>query len=332
MSSQSTCNALCISGCQLVKCNNITGNKFCNEHNIQYKNKDDCAICFEQVNETIEIPLQCGHWFHKDCINPTNLHQCPLCKQNMNETETSYFFGENHVEQNNYNDGRSIYYNYQEYDQNAYSEFGHGEFLDESHELDESDERFNEFEEDTRINLLDCNESDLSMEEIHSRINRINEEGWGEIVNDIARNCDESELFTTDSILSYSNSLNDEDYKNKSTEYINEFINSVLMYTVSNDNKIVNLSINDDKILDYYWCGRNVMINYINYVAFHRTSFERMLRIMYNLEFINSPYINTISQIKYLIKMNFLNIVRKLERTNVCPPYIRRQMSLTNQN
>ena len=294
---------------------------FCNDHTIQYKNKEDCSICFESVDETNEIPLHCGHWFHKECLKPTNIHKCPLCKQVMNETETRYIFGENHIEQNNYDDGTSIYYNYQEFDENAYAEFGHGIFLEDD-DYDSDDERFNDFDDDTRINLLDCNETDLQMEEIHTRINRISEEGWEQIANEIARNCRESEIFTDNSILSYTNLINENEYKNKSTEFINEFINSTLSIN----------SVNDDNILDFYWCDKIVMTKYIEYVICHLVSFKRMMRIMYNLDNINSPHNDIISQIKFLIKINFVDVIKKLEKTNTCPPYIRRQMERFNTN
>ncbi len=333
MSCQSNiCNALCIFFQKLVKCNKSTGNTFCDDHMIKYKNKDNCPICFETVDGTNEIPLNCGHWFHKECLKPTNIHKCPLCKKNIDETEIKYIFGENHIERNNYNDGRSIYYNYQEIDENAYAEFGHGEFLDDDIDSDydtdsddESDERFNEFDEDTRINLLDWNDIDLPMEEIHTRINRISEEGWEQIANEIARNCEESEIFTDNTILSYTNLLinDDNDYKNKSTEFINEFINFSLS---------INNNINENNILEFYWCNRTIMASYMKFVTYNLSSFGRMMRIMYNLNNINSPHIDVISQIKNLIKFNFLNIIRKLERTNDCPPYIRRQMERLNIN
>lgn len=41
---------------------------------------DTCRICFETLDEC-DIPLQCGHWFHKQCLNKCCLSNCPLCKQ-----------------------------------------------------------------------------------------------------------------------------------------------------------------------------------------------------------------------------------------------------------
>ena len=110
MSFQSMCNALCISDEKLVKCNNLTENVFCNKHSIQYKNKDKCSICFETVDETTEIPLKCGHWFHKECIKPTNIYKCPLCQKRLSVDEITFIFGTQHIECNSYNDGNSIYW------------------------------------------------------------------------------------------------------------------------------------------------------------------------------------------------------------------------------
>jgi len=110
MSSQ--CKAQTISGETLTKCTETTTGEFCDSHKHKHRleKPDECAVCLEKISSETETPLECGHWIHKKCIVPTNLHKCPLCNIKMTEQETEYVFGTNHREQNNYNDGNSIYW------------------------------------------------------------------------------------------------------------------------------------------------------------------------------------------------------------------------------
>jgi len=110
MSSQ-VCKALAIINNTLVPCTENTKYHFCEQHSHKYRfEKPECPICFDEISNETETPLECGHWIHKTCIQPTNLHKCSLCNQKMNQEEINYIFGEGHREQNNYNDGTSIFW------------------------------------------------------------------------------------------------------------------------------------------------------------------------------------------------------------------------------
>ena len=136
MSSQ-ICNALEILNNVLVRCNQNINGQFCNKHSHKYRleKPDECPICFDEISSETETPLQCGHWIHRLCIQPTNLHKCSLCNQKMTQDEINYIFGEGHVEQNNFNDGESIFWHTSQENENAYDEFGHG--YDSDYEQDE---------------------------------------------------------------------------------------------------------------------------------------------------------------------------------------------------
>jgi hypothetical protein len=86
-----------------LPCTNISHPKsrdkhFCTEHKYQWRfSCDDCSICLANV-ETYsptkldgEIPLHCGHWFHKDCIKQWNKPTCPTCRSFMYPFEIKYF-------------------------------------------------------------------------------------------------------------------------------------------------------------------------------------------------------------------------------------------------
>ena len=44
----------------------------------------------EIVNKTKEIPLNCGHLFHKECLLKTENTICPLCKSSFTDIELNY--------------------------------------------------------------------------------------------------------------------------------------------------------------------------------------------------------------------------------------------------
>jgi hypothetical protein len=51
--------------------------------------EQDCAVCQDTISNTQESRkiLHCGHWFHKDCIDPwfqQNV-QCPVCRYDIRE-------------------------------------------------------------------------------------------------------------------------------------------------------------------------------------------------------------------------------------------------------
>jgi hypothetical protein len=88
------CNALVINGLITKKClNEIDDNEsFCCHHKEQYKfdKPNECSICFESLDNK-QIPLNCGHWFHKSCIHNTKKHTCPLCRKKLSIKEIKYF-------------------------------------------------------------------------------------------------------------------------------------------------------------------------------------------------------------------------------------------------
>ena len=87
------CNALLIDGYVTKKCKNYTNSndKFCCHHKEQYKfeKPSECSICFDTLDDK-EIPLSCGHWFHKSCIQQIKKDTCPLCRKKLS-IEELYF-------------------------------------------------------------------------------------------------------------------------------------------------------------------------------------------------------------------------------------------------
>ena len=92
------CNSLIIRNNELNYCKKKFKTKnstkiYCDEH--EFKNnmcKDviECCICFESINKENEIPLHCGHLFHKKCLLKTDKNICPLCKVSFTNIEKNY--------------------------------------------------------------------------------------------------------------------------------------------------------------------------------------------------------------------------------------------------
>ena len=122
----------------LVQCCNKTTNKFCENHKHRYRfeKPEECPICFEEISSETETPLGCGHWIHKACLTPSNLHKCSLCQTEMTQPEIDFIFGQGHREENNFNDGTSIFWHASQEIEDAYEEFGHGTYETD----DESDD------------------------------------------------------------------------------------------------------------------------------------------------------------------------------------------------
>ena len=153
------CNGLCYENDTLKKCSIITNEKYCLLHRDRYKLEipDECTICFENIDVNKVIPLSCGHWFHKECLIPTNVHSCPICRGCMDKLDINYIFGKFHKSVNNYSNNDIVEYN---------------EFLNENinHSLNENDLNecnceecirrrsgiiiLNEYEEEELINIL----------------------------------------------------------------------------------------------------------------------------------------------------------------------------------
>ena len=88
------CGALIFENDSLVKCGMRTDNKYCSFHSERYKFEvEECTICLESISTTSEIPLACGHWFHKGCLKPTDIHSCPYCRSCMDKSDILYIFG-----------------------------------------------------------------------------------------------------------------------------------------------------------------------------------------------------------------------------------------------
>jgi len=68
---------------------------YCYSHKLLYKysRPDDCLICYESLNEV--RPLECGHWFHKKCVEKWNdiskksIALCPVCKSRVGRVTLS---------------------------------------------------------------------------------------------------------------------------------------------------------------------------------------------------------------------------------------------------
>ena len=97
------CNALVYHKNKLCRCDEYSTEKYCSLHRYRYKieKPSECTICFDALDDK-EIPLSCGHWFHKECLKPTNVHSCPLCRNNMDKNDIKYIFGEKHKQKNIY--------------------------------------------------------------------------------------------------------------------------------------------------------------------------------------------------------------------------------------
>lgn len=98
------CRALIISGSTLSRCTEYSNNQYCSNHQHRYRleKPDDCPVCMDTISSQTETPLDCGHWIHKECLIPTNLHDCPVCRQKLKSHEVEYVFGNNHQPRNTY--------------------------------------------------------------------------------------------------------------------------------------------------------------------------------------------------------------------------------------
>lgn len=261
----SNCKALIICKQELKDCQELTNEEYCKKHHKQYNNKDDCSVCMENVNMNTECPLECGHWFHKQCIVQTNLHICPLCRTRMTDEETSYIFGENHIEQNIYNDGTSIYFNHEEFDENAYQEFGHGE--DVNFEDDEED-YLQSYSEETKIALLNYHDN-MNYEEQIETINNIDVNVINEITIHIRSMGSLSDIFYNDTIFSY---IHENDLDQAVL-----WIVSVVMVTVSDRMKEENNNEEPDEET-----MKNIVKIIMNRIVSEK-QYSTMLRILHNV-------------------------------------------------
>jgi Ring finger domain len=86
-------------GRELVKCTNKSsrGGKYCSGHKHAYRLElaEDCIICLEANDQTKNIPLQCGHLFHYECLRRWNKDTCPTCRAKMSEEESRRYIVRN---------------------------------------------------------------------------------------------------------------------------------------------------------------------------------------------------------------------------------------------
>ena len=94
----------------LKKCEKKCSDVYCNTHKYKYRleKPDECPICMDEISETTEIPLECGHWIHKECLKPTNQRKCPVCRCPMKRKEIEYIFNSNHIEHDRYDENNDI--------------------------------------------------------------------------------------------------------------------------------------------------------------------------------------------------------------------------------
>lgn len=59
--------------------NTCSHGKFCHRHS---SNSDQCSICFGVMNESNSRKLDCGHTYHKQCIERWKMRSltCPICR------------------------------------------------------------------------------------------------------------------------------------------------------------------------------------------------------------------------------------------------------------
>ena len=82
----------------LKKCNeigeNFLNNKhYCDNHYKKYKHiTEECTVCCENICLNEEVPLECGHIFHINCLKLCNKLQCPLCRKLFNNIELKMIY------------------------------------------------------------------------------------------------------------------------------------------------------------------------------------------------------------------------------------------------
>ena len=228
MSFQNSCKAQTISGETLTKCTETTTGEFCDQHKHKYRleKPDECPVCFDEVSSETETPLECGHWFHKKCLQPTNLHKCFVCQTKMTDDETTFIFGEGHVEQNNFNDGETIFWHASQDDDNAYAEFGHGDNQDD-------DDAFQDVDDDDRLSLLNFDENDVSREEIDNAIESLSDNTLTMIFDDISNKQLDSEFIQKSNIMT----IVPVDEEELMLEFINDFISTEVTIHFNHENK-----------------------------------------------------------------------------------------------
>lgn len=75
--------------CGEIATNDMNNKCYCDYHCKSYKYEipEECSICNEEMLYEEEIPLECGHWFHLNCLKQCNKMECPLCRNIFNDDE-----------------------------------------------------------------------------------------------------------------------------------------------------------------------------------------------------------------------------------------------------
>lgn len=71
-----------------------TKQDYCEQHKPRYRfdKPDECPICYEEMGE-IPIPLECGHWVHRECMTKSMKPICPICRKTIHIEDILYFMG-----------------------------------------------------------------------------------------------------------------------------------------------------------------------------------------------------------------------------------------------
>lgn len=53
---------------------------------------EDCPICLQEITQEQNRKLECGHIFHKECLNTwfTNNYTCPICRTEIIEEKIKF--------------------------------------------------------------------------------------------------------------------------------------------------------------------------------------------------------------------------------------------------
>ena len=74
--------------CNECKCKAIIDLK-CGNH---YIFENECPICLEKINYKSSDKLECGHLFHKCCLDKwfMNSYTCPICRHEVEDEKIKY--------------------------------------------------------------------------------------------------------------------------------------------------------------------------------------------------------------------------------------------------
>jgi hypothetical protein len=243
------CCGLTINGDELEKCKNISDKKYCPEHSHRYRleKPDDCPICIESISDETEIPLECGHLIHKECLIPTNIHICPMCRQDMKQNEIDYIFGQNHQHYNHYNQNSFIQFDFVQIVNEDISMYNNQE-----HYFQDHPEEYN-FEYENYVYYE--NENAVSNEN-NQGIN-IPVESMELIIQEIEINPSHNSYVVIDSDISYVSQQNLLLFNNYTDRLINETLQT--LPRIQNSELITNLFINENTVRLMKICF-NVMI------------------------------------------------------------------------